>query len=171
MNVIIPILQNTRFKTYLDSKHLYGELSILQIVENLIIYLWMNYIYYSQKDCQNDKEKILFLNVQGLALLFTIAGVIHYQFMRISVYFSVFQILSVPYYLKIMQFENITAKINNKFKKNLKSNTTKIVVYICFILAFSGLFTYTNILHNDNDVLPYKTIFSRFQRRELINYV
>lgn len=164
MNVIIPILQNTRFKIYLDSKHLYGELSILQIVENLIIYLWMNYIYYSPKDCQNDKEKILFLNVQGLALLFTIAGVIHYQFMRISVYFSVFQILSVPYYLKIMQFENITAKINNKFKKNLKSNTTKIVVYICFILAFSGLFTYTNILHNDNDVLPYKTIFKSKER-------
>lgn len=160
MNVITPILQNTRFKIYLDSKHLYGELSILQIAENLIIYLWMNYIYYSQKDIKNNKEKILFLNIQGLSLLFTIAGVIHYQFMRISVYFSAFQILSIPYYLKIMKFENITIKINNKLKKNFKVSTIKIIVYVCFCLAFTGLFTYTNILNNDNEVLPYKTVFS-----------
>ena len=160
MNVITPILQNTRFKIYLDSKHLYGELSILQIAENLIIYLWMNYIYYSQKDIKNNKEKILFLNIQGLSLLFTIAGVIHYQFMRISVYFSAFQILSIPYYLKIMKFENITIKINNKLKKNFKISTIKIIVYVCFCLAFTGLFTYTNILNNDNEVLPYKTVFS-----------
>ena len=160
MNVITPILQNTRFKIYLDSKHLYVELSILQIAENLIIYLWMNYIYYSQKDIKNDKEKILFLNIQGLSLLFIIAGVIHYQFMRISVYFSAFQILSIPYYLKIMKFENITTKINNKLKKNFKASTIKIIVYVCFVFAFIGLFTYTNILNNDNEVLPYKTVFS-----------
>lgn len=160
MNVITPILQNTRFKVYLSPKHLYGELSILQIAENLLIYLWMNYIYYAQKDIKNDKEKILFLNIQGLSLLFTIAGVIHYQFMRISVYLGAFQILSIPYYLKIMKVENITTRINNKLKKNFKVSTIKIIVYVCFVLAFTGLFAYTNILNNDNEVLPYKTIFS-----------
>ena len=80
--------------------------------------------------------------------------------MRISVYFSAFQILSIPYYLKIMKFENITIKINNKLKKNFKVSTIKIIVYVCFCLAFTGLFTYTNILNNDNEVLPYKTVFS-----------
>ena len=120
----------------------------------------MNYIYYAQKDIKNDKEKILFLNIQGLSLLFTIAGVIHYQFMRISVYLGAFQILSIPYYLKIMKVENITTRINNKLKKNFKVSTIKIIVYVCFVFAFTGLFTYTNILNNDNEVLPYKTVFS-----------
>ena len=102
----------------------------------------------------------MFLNIQGLSLLFTIAGVIHYQFMRISVYLGAFQILSIPYYLKIMKVENITTRINNKLKKNFKVSTIKIIVYVCFVLAFTGLFAYTNILNNDNEVLPYKTIFS-----------
>ena len=50
--------------------------------------------------------------------------------------------------------------INEKFKKNLKEKTLKVVVYSCIVLGFSTMFVYTNVLNNDNEVLPYKTIFS-----------
>ena len=34
------------------------------------------------------------------------------------------------------------------------------------IFSFSALFTYTNILNNDNEVLPYKTIFEAKQENQ-----
>ena len=77
-----------------------------------------------------------------------------------AIYFVAFQIISIPYFFSILQFNTITDKINKKFKKNLKTKTVEIIIYSCIVLGFSAMFIYTNILNNDNEVLPYKTIFS-----------
>lgn len=43
----------------------------------------------------------------------------------------------------------------------LEEGKATTITYACIVLAFSGMLIYTNILHNDNGVLPYKTIFER----------
>lgn len=162
MVILTPIIKNTRFNVYLTGKFTTGELSILQIVENLIIYLAMYFSYYFEKKQgkELDKQGITLLNIQGLALLLTVSGVIHTLFIRMAIYFVAFQIISIPYFFNILQFNTITDKINKKFKKNLKTKTVEIIIYSCIVLGFSAMFIYTNILNNDNEVLPYKTIFS-----------
>lgn len=162
MVILTPIIKNTRFNVYLTGKFTTGELSILQIVENLIIYLAMYFSYYFEKKQgkELDKQGITLLNIQGLALLLTVSGVIHTLFIRMAIYFVAFQIISIPYFFSILQFNIITNKINKKFKKNLKTKTVEIIIYSCIVLGFSAMFIYTNILNNDNEVLPYKTIFS-----------
>ena len=162
MVILTPIIKNTRFNVYLTGKYTAGELSLLQIAENLIMYLGMYFTCYFKKKQGNkiDKQGITLLNIQGMALLLTVSGVIHALFIRMAAYFVAFQIISIPYFLSILQFNKITDMINEKFKKNLKEKTLKVVVYSCIVLGFSTMFVYTNILSNDNEVLPYKTIFS-----------
>lgn len=163
MTILAPIIKNTRFSIYLTGKFAQGDLSIITIAENLIVYLWFSIIYYYEKK-QNrklEKEGITLLNIQGITLLLSVSGVVHTQFMRIMIYFSAFQILSIPYFFNITNYEEIAEKIKTKINKNISGKAIKTITYACIVLAFSGMLIYTNILHNDNGVLPYKTIFER----------
>lgn len=162
MQVLGLVIEKTRFGVYLSGKLARGEVSILNILENLMIYLWMYAIYYLKQKNKEEikKEGILFLNIQGIALLTTVAGACHMLFSRIALYFVVFQILSVPYYISIMPFKQIKEMIQNKWKKEIKEQTIKQITIVVLIIGFISMFTYTNILNNDNGVLPYKTIFS-----------
>lgn len=165
MTILTPIIKNTRFKVYLTGTYAQSELSVLQIVENLLVYVWMSIIYYFQKkkNMEIKKEEITLLNIQGISFLLTVAGVIHSQFMRIAIYFGIFQILSIPYFFNMMNFDDISKKISDKFKKTIKANILKNIIYIAIVVIFICMFTYTNILNNDNEVIPYKTIFSQLQ--------
>lgn len=163
MDILGILISKTRFNVYLSGNMAKGDVSILNILENLIVYLCMYGIYFVNKK-QNkpiEKEGILFLNIQGIALLVTVAGVAHMLFSRIALYFCVFQILSIPYYLSIIPFNSITDVVNNKLKKQFQEKTIKIATYAIVLISFLGMFTYTNIINNDNGVLPYKTIFLR----------
>lgn len=169
MAIISPIIENTRFNIYLTGKFAQGDLSIITIARNLIIYVWMSIIYYYQMK-NNDKierEEITLLNIQGLTLLFTVSGVIHTQFMRIMIYFSAFQILSIPYFFNITKYEKIAQKIKQKINKDITAKAIKTITYICIVIGFTSIFTYTNILNNDNEVLPYKTIFEKYKSEPL----
>ena len=161
MNILNPIIEKTRFVVYLNGAFAKGQVSILNLLENYIVYIWTYVIYRINKKRNNDLEKegIILLNIQGIALLITIAGTIHMQFLRMAIYFWIFQVLSVPYYLSITPFDYITSKINEKLKKNLKEKIIKVTTYVAVIMMFGAMFCYTNILNNDNEVLPYKTIF------------
>ena len=161
MNVLKNVIEKTRFSVYLSSANAGGEISILNIAENLMVFLWMYSIYYFNKKKVEKfpKQGIFFLNIQALAFLVTVLASAHHLFSRIALYFAVFQIISIPYYIKIMPYNLITEKISKFLNKNFKERSLKIATYILVILCFSTMFTYTNILNNDNEVLPYKTIF------------
>jgi transmembrane protein EpsG len=166
MNILGFILQNTRFAVYLTGKFAQGEISYLFIAENLVIYLSMYYIYSKNKKLNNiQTQDILFLNIQALALIVMVLGSCHMLFIRTALYFSVFQVISIPYYISKIPNEEIVADLKkitkNKFKfskleKYMKQVATVLVV-VCFIVAF----TRTNILNNTNEVLPYKTIINK----------
>lgn len=163
MKILTPIIENTRFNVYLIGKFAGGELSLLTIIENFAVYIFMYsiYYYYKKNNKNIEKEGITYLNIQGLALLCTVAGVIHMQFLRIAIYFWIFQILSIPYYLEYVPYEKIADLIETKFNKKISINTVKNAVYSIVIIGFIAIFIYTNVLNNDNGVIPYQTIFSK----------
>lgn len=163
MKILTPIIENTRFNVYLIGKFAGGEISLLTIIENFAVYIFMYsiYYYYKKNNKNIEKEGITYLNIQGLALLCTVAGVIHMQFLRIAIYFWIFQILSIPYYLEYVPYEKIADLIETKFNKKISINTVKIAVYSIVIIGFIAIFIYTNVLNNDNGVIPYQTIFSK----------
>lgn len=163
MFLLTPIIENTRFHIYLTGGMSHGDLFILPILENFLLYIWMYVVYYynTKNNIPIDKEGITLLNIQGIAFLLSVFGIVHMQSMRMAIYFWIFHILSVPYFLKIMPYTNILTLLNNKMHKCIKEKTLKIMAYISIILCFSITFIYTNILNNDNEVLPYQTIFSK----------
>lgn len=166
MNILGFFVQNTKFEAYLTGKFAQGEISYLFIAENLAIYLAMLYIYYKNKKLDNiQTQDILFLNIQALALIVMVLGSVHMLFIRTALYFSVFQVISVPYYISKIPNKEVIADLKkitkNKFKfvkleKYMKQVAT-VVIVLCFIFAF----TRTNILTNTNEVLPYKTIINK----------
>lgn len=163
MKILTPIIKNTRFNVYLIGKFAGGELSLLTIIENFVVYIFMYLIYYynERNGKTMDRECITYLNIQGMALLCTVAGVIHMQFLRIAIYFSIFQILSMPYYLENVPYDRIVDLIENKFKKKISVKNVKTIIYCFIVISFIAIFIYTNVLNNDNGVVPYQTIFSK----------
>ena len=106
------------------------------------------------------KKKVILLPLIMMAL-----GACHMLFIRIALYFEVFQIISVPYYISVIPSKKIIedikqrvkGKVNlQKLQKNLKN-----YVIVAFILGFAVVFTRTNIMKNTNQVLPYKTIINK----------
>lgn len=51
MKILTPIIKNTRFNVYLIGKFAGGELSLLTIIENFVVYIFMYLIY-----CYNEKN-------------------------------------------------------------------------------------------------------------------
>ena len=138
------IISYTRFANYTKdtSKFSTGQLRKMDILINLALYLVICYLY--KKSADKGRKDNFLLNMQACALLFMISASAMSLFFRISFYFSIFNIISLPYFLK---------------KCNLEKNK-KIIVSIIIILILTANFTKTNILNNTDEVVPYKTIFS-----------
>ena len=165
MNLIDWIIQNTRFNVYLTGKMARGEVSVLFILENFLVYIFMYYIFSrNQKNMKNSKEDILLMNIQGVSLLVTVLGACHMQFARIALYFLIFQIISIPNFIYNMPVEEIKKDIDKIGKNKIKTRKAlvniKNIVSAVFIICFITIFWYNNIKNNNNDVVPYKTIFS-----------
>lgn len=135
------IMSFTRFNVYFVGYYARGEISWLYLFVNFAIYLFFFLNFKKNKD-NNYKNYFI---IQAFALLFTSAQSIHMLFSRISYYFTIFQILSVPFFLEKF---NYNGKIINRTK-------LKFLVVICYML----LLFYTNIINNDNQPLPYHTYF------------
>ena len=166
MNIIGFFVQNTKFEAYLTGKFAQGEFSYLFVAENLVIYLIMMYIYAKNKKMDNiQTQDILFLNIQALALIVMVLGSVHMLFIRIALYFSIFQVISVPYYISKIPNEKVVADLKkitkNKFKFSKLEKYMKQVVTVVVVLCFIFAFMRTNILTNTNEVLPYKTIINK----------
>ncbi len=151
IGVLELLLQNTRFDVYFSAKFFKGEISYLFIGENLAFYMLMFWLQIKGYVSKNKKAN-LFLNTQALALLCMCLGTCHMLFIRIAIYFSVFQIISVPYYLSHCRK---TYRLSFRGKP-IYADILKVAILCCMIIAFYR----TNILNNVNEVIPYRTIFA-----------
>ena len=167
INLFKSIAQNTRFNVYIDSLYDRGDMRKLTILSNLIIYIFM-YLQYIVKRKNNTviKEDIFYINMQGATLIFIMLSSKFYLFFRIAYYFMIYQIVSIPYFIKTIDTEQLyqyyfkdimkdTMKLNNSVIKKIP-----IILNIFIILYFSIILSYTNILNNDEEVLPYKTVIN-----------
>ena len=160
LELLTPFIETTRFDVYLVGKYAKGYTSTLYNLVNLMIYAFIVILYrvktkkqtneMSVKDekCMEDK---LFINIQALALIFTVMSSMHMLFSRISYYFTIFQILSIPYFIETTKIKEIC----------LGEKGMKQILYGLVILFFLSLTFYTNVLHNDNEPLPYISVFDK----------
>lgn len=151
MGALEFLLKNTRYNVYFSGKLFKGEVSYLFILENLCFYLLM-YRGYSHGYIR-DRRASLFLNIQALALLCMCLGSCHMLFIRIALYFSTLQIISVPYYLHHYE-KTFVIPLG---RKHLRVEWIKVFIICCMLVAFYR----TNIQTNVNEVLPYRTIFTK----------
>lgn len=152
LDLMAFLLKSTRFAVYFDGKFYQGEVSFLFIGENLAFYLLMVWLQ-SAGYVSKNKISNLYLNTQAMALLCMCLGACHMLFIRVAFYFSIFQILSVPYYLSHCR-KTYRLSIGNK---QVYLDILKILVLCAMFVAFYR----TNIQTNVNEVVPYRTIFTR----------
>lgn len=148
------LLQNTQYSVYFLDKFLKSDVSIVYLIENIIVYTFMNIKYYmDKKNNKTNKEEILFLNIEGLCLIITVLAKCHVEFDRLSQYCLNFQLLSIPYFINKIKLDDIAEKIYNPPKY--------IGMIVVSIVMFMAIFTKTNILNNNGEVVPYKTVFNK----------
>ena len=107
---------------------------------------------------------IFYINAQALTLIMVALSSVHVQFSRIALYFSIFQVLSIPYFIHNMPVKETINDLEKLFRNKIKLEKVipkfQIIVTAIWIILFIGLFSYTNIKNNDNEVTPYKTIIN-----------
>ncbi len=152
MNIIAPFIENTRFGVYLVGRYAKGDISYIGIAINLLVYAFMYVLYrIKKKNNQIGEEDKLLINIQGLALVMMSMSSVHILFARIAYFFTIFQIISIPYFIETTKVKEI----------HLGEKWTKNSIYLLVILCLMVNFSYTNILNNDNEPLPYRTIFNK----------
>lgn len=157
MNILAQVLNMTKYSNYLNGKFAVSEPSYLNLLIYGITYIFIEYVY--SKVEPNIKDKF-YSNVAGAAFIVISLISCHALFYRIAYYFTIFSILSIPYYIKRLPNEVINEDFNKIFKNKKKIfNFTKIATF-CFILMFTGNIIYTNVINNENNVLPYKSIIN-----------
>lgn len=150
--VVDLIINHTRFATYIGSKFDKSKLRIYDIIFNIIIYIILYYLYKHTKDV-GRKEKF-FINMQACSLFFMILANVMYLLFRFSFFFGIFNIISIPYFLKKSELES---------KK-------KIAVLVALMLTLGCYITKTNIIGNTDEVKPYRTVFT-VKNRKFINEI
>lgn len=161
-NVVEFVVSNTTLKEvtniakYVKYFKADGNLNVSTILVETIIYIYIYGMYMMAKK-QNEemgKEAIFFVNMQSLTLLFTVMNM-HYQlFFRIALLFSMFQILSIPYFWNINK--NNAIKIN---KYTIEKGTTILMAIVLFFMTARMIFS--NVIKGADEVLPYRTIFQK----------
>ena len=141
------IVSQTRFAVYIGSIFDKTQLRIYDIIVNTILYIIIYYLYKNTKDV-GRKEKF-FLNMQACSLFFMILASTMYLLFRLSFFFGIFNIISIPYFLKKSEIET---------KK-------KVMIIVIIIVTLGWNITRTNIIGNADEVRPYKTIFTVKNRK------
>ena len=142
------IISKTRFAMYIGSQFDFGVVRKTDIIVNFLLYILIYYLYKTSADV-GRKEKF-FLNMQACTLIFTAGASMMYLILRLSFYFSIFNMISIPYFLK---------------KSNIEINKKKILMAALLVLLIFNIYK-RNIIKNVDEVVPYKTIFSEEKRFE-----
>lgn len=143
-----------------------GDLPISSIMIEISIYIYIYLLYINALKNEKgiDKELMFFVNMQSVTLLFTVMNIHFDLFFRIASIFSIFKILSIPYFYHInkeceWKVFNLKRTFNNKFLKVLQK--WNLIFCICIIVGLSTKMIFSNVIKGAEEILPYKTIFSR----------
>lgn len=153
-SLLVPLnllLKETKFSPYLVEYYAKADVSSLYLLSNFLIYTFYSLVI-KNKNIEN-KEVILLYNIQAMALIITSMEAIHQLFSRIVFYYTIFQLISIPLFIKL------GLNFNLKFSRIKFLDKKYITIYI--IIGYIFMFVFTNVIHNDNEVLPYICIFNK----------
>ena len=88
--------------------------------------------------------------MQSVVLVTIVLSIYYSLFFRVTVLFSMFQIISIPYF-----WSKFSVKSNKKLTVQTKSTLLMVAILgLLFVRMF-----YTNVLKGNEEVIPYKTVF------------
>ena len=143
--ILVKILSFTRFAVYVNSLYDVSKISITLILQNIIIYMYMYYSFKIRTDKKYYEEDKLLLNIQSATLLLVVLGSIISLFDRMVLYFQIFQLISIPNFISA-----------SKKKENA------VVITFLIFTVYGFLFWRNFLVENQNEILPYITIFNRY---------
>ena len=151
-----PLKDITNIAKYVRYFKMGGNLTISSVIVESVIYVYI-YVMFNKLKEKNDeveKEAVFFVNMQTLTLLCTIMNIHFELFFRVTLLFSIFQVISIPYFW----FKNKDESL--KFLKfTIKKGTT--VLTILILCVMSARMIYSNIIKGADQVFTYKTIYDR----------
>lgn len=149
-----PLNEITNIAKYVKYFKTGGDLSIAAIAVEVAVYIYIYCMFdkIKEKNSVVDKEAIFFMNMQTLALICMVMNVHFELFFRIALVFSIFQIISIPYFWFKNKNEDFSI-----FKFKIKSGATVFTVLILCVMSARML--YSNVLKGAEEILPYKTVF------------
>lgn len=146
-----PLNEITNIAKYIKYFKMGGDLSLSAIIVETAVYIYIYMMFQKLKEKNVvEKEAIFFVNMQTMTLLCTIMNVHFNLFFRIALLFSIFQIISIPYFWLKNKDENL--KIF-KIEKSVMTFT----VLLLFVITSRMIFS--NVIKGADGVLPYVTIF------------
>lgn len=121
------------------------------IISESIIYFFIYKCYWELSNRgEIENEATFFYNLQTVAMFCTILSIYYPLFFRITLAFTIFQILSIPYFWNKFKF---------KESKILTVQTRATIFILIIIGIFSTRLIYSNVILENEEVVPYRTIF------------
>lgn len=163
------MVNNTNIAKYANYIKRDGDLPLSGIIVETIIYMYI-YIMYTnllRNKREIERETIFFVNMQSMTLIFTVLNINLDLFFRIALFFSMFQILSIPYVYeknKECEWKVFDFKIKNRINQNIIKKWN-LIFCICLIVLLNSRMVFSNIIKGADEILPYQTIFSREEKK------
>ncbi|MCI8344425.1 MAG: EpsG family protein [Clostridia bacterium] len=158
-NILNFVLSRTYYNVYINNTCNFSDLNKSAFILNGVIYILM-YMAYKYK-LKDEKKIIFYLNIQGISLLCIAMGSIMSLFMRISFFFSILQIISVPYIVyDTRAFDSIIFEIKNK-KIILTNKILQLTFLVIVLTIYTCNIIHNNFINNVGEVVPYKIVFNK----------
>lgn len=159
--IVNPILNffssfsDINFSKYSAYVNYGGDMPVSSLVVECLVYIYYALIYnkikcLQLKDIDIKKANIL-LNIQWFVVLFVFASSANELFIRMSSIFSIFQIISLPYFYGLSK-QYVDDAI---FIKKAKSCLAVV------LLVMSSRMVFSMVIKGAADIVPYKSIFDR----------
>ncbi len=150
---------DVNIKKYYAYISMEGDLNFSSLIPEVAIYLYLYYRYLHAKknNVEIDNEGIFFINMQFLAVICTLMNMYSQLFFRITLIFSIFKILSIPYFYQLRKMENEKKIETHRFDR--EKDYMNWILCAGVVLLLTARMGYTCIIKGADEVLPYKTIF------------
>ena len=133
------------------------SLNWTNIISESIIYIFIYKCYWELKNREEiEKEATFFYNLQTIAIFCVILSIYYPLFFRITIAFTIFQILSIPYFWNKFKF---------KENKILTIQTKATIFTLIIIGVISARLIYSNVILQKEEVVPYRTIFEKTEEK------
>lgn len=166
---LTSMVNNTNIAKYAHYIKRDGDLPLSGIIIETIVYMYIYIMYINliRNKREIERETIFFVNMQSMTLIFTVLNINLDLFFRIALFFSMFQILSIPYFYeknKECEWKLFNFKIKNRINQNIIKKWN-FAFCICVIALLNSRMVFSNIIKGADEILPYQTIFSREEKR------